>query len=182
MIREFSAHTKATNKKAIFLFSLCTALAFCLIFLSLVIPLYRGVVSLLGMGFMVAAITLYTRYVSPEYFYDVTFDSEGTALFVVRQMIGKRQTTLCRIALYEIVKIEREDATARKIHKTPYGFVKYNYSPTLMPEFSYRITSVSRYEKSEIVIEASEEFSALLKSYSEIARKIQAEIEENEEY
>jgi hypothetical protein len=119
----------------------------------------------------VAAITIYSRYVSPVYYYDITHDSEGTALFVVRQIIGRRETTLCRIALYEIVKIEEEDSKARSEHKTPYGYKKYSYLPTIMPKRCYRITSMSRYEKAEILIEASGEFIDLLRSYAAEARE-----------
>ena len=69
----------------------------------------------------------------------------------------------------EIVKIE-EDAKARGEHKTPYGFRKYSYLPTIDPQKSYRITSMSRYEKAEILIEASGEFINLLRAYSAEAR------------
>ena len=182
MIREFSVHAKSTNKKAPMVFAACASLAFAFILMSMIIPSYRGVVSLLGMGLLVGAITVYTRYVSPEYYYDITFDSEGTPLLVVRQIIGKRHTTLCRIGLSEIVKIEQESAGERHRHKTPGGFVKFNYAPTLMPETTYRITTMSRYEKAEIIIEASEEFASLLRSYSAEARELMSAREENEEY
>ena len=170
MIREFSAKAKASNTKARNLFVLCMVLAFLVLAVSMMISLYRGVVSMIGFGLLVAAITLYTKYVSPVFYYDITFDSEGLPLFVVRQIIGKRQTTLCRIALYEVMKIEREGAEERKNHKTPIGFVKYTYIPTLFPETTYRITSMSRYEKAEILIEASEEFISILRSYVGEAR------------
>ena len=170
MIREFSAKAKASNNKARTLFALCMALSFVFLSASTLLPLYRGVVSLIGLGLLVAAITIFTKYVSPIFYYDITFDSEGAPLFVVRQMIGKRQTTLCRIGLFEIVKIEKENSEQRKAHKTPTGFVKYSYIPTIMPETTYRITSVNRYEKSEILIEASDEFISILRVYSAEAR------------
>ena len=177
MIREFSVKAKASNNYARLAFSVCTALGLALVFLSLVIPLYRGIVCLAGMALIVVGITIYTKYVSPVFYYDITFDSEGTPLFVVRQMIGKRQTTLCRIGLAEIVKIEGENSTQRRKHKTPMGFRTYSYLPTLMPTFSYRITSMSRYEKSEILIESSEEFAVLLREYSTVAREMVADDE-----
>lgn len=170
MIREFSAKAKPTNKKAHMYFAGLTSAAFALVLASMLIENYKGIISLVGMAFFACAITIYSRYVSPIYYYDITHDSEGTALFVVRQVIGKRETTLCRIALYEIVKIE-EDAKARGEHKTPYGFRKYSYLPTIDPQKSYRITSMSRYEKAEILIEASGEFINLLRAYSAEARE-----------
>ena len=179
MIREFSVRAKSSNNKARTAFSLCTAIALGLIFLSMIIPVYRGIVSLVGMALLVVAITIYTKYVSPIYYYDITFDSEGTPLFVVRQIIGKRQTTLCRIGLAEIMKIEEENSEARRSHKTPFGFKKYAYLPTLMPAVSYRLTTTSRYEKAEILIEASGEFISLLRSYSAEAREM---AEDDDEY
>lgn len=179
MIREFSVKAKPSNNNARLAFSVSCALGLGLVLLSLVIPLYRGIVSLVGMLLLVVAITLYTKYVSPVFYYDVTFDSEGTPLFVVRQLIGKRETTLCRIGLNEMVKIERESSKERGAHKTPYGFRTYAYLPTLMPEVCYRITSMSRYEKSEILIEVSEEYASLLRSYSAEAREL-AKINDDE--
>lgn len=173
MIREFSVKLKPTNNKARTVFIISMSLAFALIMLSTFIPLYKGVVNLVGLSLLVAAVTIYTKYISPIYYYDITFDSEGTPLFVVRQLIGKRQTTLCRIGLAEVVKIEKENATERCSHKTPYGFRKYNYLPTLAPDTTYRLTTMSRYEKSEIVIEASDEFAELLGVYSAKAREYQ---------
>ena len=171
MIREFSAKAKPTNKKAHMYFAGLTSAAFALVLASMLMESYKGIVSLVGMGFFVGAITIYSRYISPIYYYDITHDGEGTALFVVRQLIGKRETTLCRIALYEIVKIEEENAKSRSDHKTPYGFKKYSYLPTISPQRSFRITSMSRYEKAEILIEASGEFINLLRAYSSEARE-----------
>ena len=170
MIREFSTVAKPTNKKAHMAFAALASIAIALILTSMLIDVYRGIVSLLGVAAFAAALIIYSRYVSSLYYYDITFDSEGTALFVVRQLIGKRETTLCRIALYEIKKIESESPKQAREHRTPMGFKKYSYLPTLMPDLSYRITSVSRYEKSEIIIEASEEYINLLRAYAAEAR------------
>lgn len=182
MIKEFSVKLKATNGKARTAFIASMVIAFAFIAVSSFIPLYHGVVALVGMVFLVAAVTLYTKYVSPIYYYDITFDCEGTPLLVVRQIIGKRQTTLCRIGLAEVVKIEREDREARRNHKTPYGFIKYVYTPTLDPELTYRITTMTRYEKSELVLEINDSLAEMLKAYSSEAREMKAFADEEEEY
>lgn len=171
MIKEITVHPKPKNKNAVIAFSVSFLLsAACFVIYSLV-DRYKGVIALFGVGLLVCAILFYTKYISVEFYYDVTFDSEGTPIFVVRQLIGKRQTTLCRVELASIYKIEHESAKERSEHKTEAGFVKYVYAPTLFPKESYRITARSRYENSEIIIECSEEFKELILNYAVEARK-----------
>ena len=136
-------------------------------------------VSLVGVSLLTLALMIYTKYIAPIYYYGITFDSEGNAVFVVRQQTGKKYTTLCRIALSEIVKIEKQTAEQMKAHKTPMGMVKYSYLPTLSPSLAYRITTSGRYERAEILIESSEEFADLLTSYSNEER---ARYTDNDEY
>lgn len=166
MIREFSVKPKPSNNKARALFIILMLLAFLLILISTLIDSYKGIVSLLGVISLSLALVIYTKYISPAYYYDITFDSGGLAVFVVRQLVGKRFTTLCRIALSDIVRVEKESAKERREHKTPMGVVKYSYLPTLDPAESHRITTSSKYEKAEILIEASDEFAGLIRSYS----------------
>ena len=106
MINEFSIHAKPSNGKAKTVFAVCFFVSFAALFGSAAFDLYRWVPQLLGVGLLVAAVTVYTKYLSSKYFYEIVHDTEGTPLFVVNQIIGRRMTTLCRIALYEIVKIE----------------------------------------------------------------------------
>lgn len=172
MIREFSVKPKPSNNKARAAFIICTSGAFALIMLSTFIPLYKGLVSLVGVVLLSVALALYTKYIAPIYYYDIMVDSDGVPLFVVRQQIGKRYTTLCRIALHEIVKIEKENAVQRREHKTPFDMKKYAYLPTLDPQKVYRITTSGRHERAEILIESSDEFANMLISYSREARDI----------
>lgn len=179
MIREFSASPKPTNKKAPAITYCFLALALIIFVVSTQLPLYRGVVSMVASVLLIAGIFLYTKYLSTVYYYDIMLDSEGTPLFIVRAVGGKRETTLCRIGLAEVMRVEREDRVTRRAHKTPKTHMKYVYMPTLDPDFSYRITTASRYERAEIIIEASEEFADLLLKYSIEARELAAnELEE----
>ena len=179
MIREFSVSPKPSNKKARTLTFLSFALSLVIFAISAVIKHYSGVVSLFSTLFLITGILLYTRYISPVYYYDIMVDSEGTPLFVVRAVNGKRGTTLCRIGLFEIMRVEREDRATRRAHKTPKTHAKYVYTPTLDPDVSYRITTASRYERSEILIEASDEFAAMLRAYSLEAKELAHTIEED---
>ncbi len=171
MMPEFSIRAKSSNNKARIAFAAGLASSFIIFGVSAVIQQYQGLVSLLALALLVFALTVFTKYLSVSYYYDMTSDSEGTPLLLVRQLIGKRETVLCRIGLAEIVKVEREDRAARRAHKTPAGFMKYSYLPTLDPAFSYRLTSASRYEKSEIVLEITDEMADLLRKYSVLARE-----------
>ena len=170
MISEFTLRPKATNKRAQYLIAACLfgAAAFFVVYLA--VEHYKGLVGLGTLAFITAAVFIYTKYVAREYYYDILIAND-TPLFVVRQLTGKRYSTLCRIELRSIMKVERMSATERREHKTPEGFVKYNYMPTLGPETVYLITSISRYEKAEICIEANDEFAALLTSYATEARE-----------
>ena len=175
MIIEFSVKTKSTNNKARAAFITCMALAFLIMMISTLIPLYKGLVSLVGMALLVAAITLYTKYLACTYFYDITFDSNGTPLFVVRQLVGKRETTLCNIPLADVIRVEKEDREARAAHKTPSGMRKYSYLPTLSPDVIYRLTTSGAYENAEIIIEANEHFAEVIRANAEEARSMREE-------
>ena len=157
------------------MFIACSVLAFALVTLSTVIPLYRGLVSMAGVLLLTLALVFYTKYILPIYFYDIFIDSDGTPLFVVRQQTGKRQSTLCRIPLYEIVRVEKQSRQQRREHKTPYEVKKYAYLPTLDPDEIYRITTSGRYERAEILIECSEGFAKMLTVYSAEARQLRSD-------
>ena len=175
MIREHYSRTKASNSNAKNLFyGLLCATAVLFVFYCTT-PLYKGIIGLFCVAAITAAVLIYTKYVGVEYFYDITFDSEGTSIFVVRQVTGKRSSTLCRIDLSSIVKIERLDASARKAHKAEAGYINYFYLPTLMPESVLLLKVSSRNERAEIFIEASDEFAELLSTYSIEARSLVAE-------
>ena len=182
MINEFSIHAKATNNKARTAFFICFFASFALLLSANAFQKFVWVPQLLGMVLLVAAVTLYTKFLSSKYYYEIVKDTEGTPLFVVSQLIGKRMTALCRIALYEVVKIECETAEERKNHKTPAGVKKYNYVPTLFPDRVCRICTSGRHERAEIVIEVSDEIANMLSEYAKEARELAKMLEEEEEY
>ncbi len=172
MIIDFSVKAKPSNRKAKYTFAICIALAFAFFAASGFVPLYNGLVGLVGLIFLTAALTVYTKYMSAVYYYDVFTDSDGTPLFIVRQVVGKRETTLCRIGLSEVMKLEREDREARRRHKTPSDHRKFSYLPTLDPDVSYRMTTRSRYERAEILLEISDEMAEMIRKYSHLAREM----------
>ena len=182
MINEFSIHAVPTNDKAKKAFTVCFFASFAALFGSAAFSSYRWLPQLIGIVLLVASITLYTKYLSAKYFYEIVKDTEGTPLFVVNQLVGKRMTTLCRIAFYEIVKISAESAEEMKNHKTPKGVKQYNYSPTLLPDRVYRIYTSGRHERAEIVVEVSDEVAKMLLEYAREARELLEMREDDEEY
>ena len=178
MIREFSVKAKPSNNKARVAFIISMLIAFLLISTSTLVEKYAGLVSLGGVIALSFALVLYTRYVAPVYYYDITYDSDGSAVLVIRQQTGKRYTTLCRIFLREIVEIEKITAEQRKGRHTPSDVRKYFYLPTLAPDSNYILTVNGRYEKAEVSIEVSDEFADLLRQYCREARSLFSEYDD----
>lgn len=177
-MNDIYSHAKASNNKAKRLFFIMLLVSAALIAVYVFIDVYKGVIGLAAVVAIVSAVFIYTKYMGAEYFYDLTSDSEGSAVFVVRQTTGKRTSTLCRLDLWSIVNVERLTAKERSTHKTPLGMKKYFYLPTLSPESVLLLTAKSEYENAEIFIEASDEFAAMLKSRAAAARESRFDDEE----
>ena len=127
---------------------------------------------------MVTAIFIYTKYVCAEFYYDVRLEEGSEPTFVVRQMIGKRETTLCRIDLSSIVKVEYEDKKAYRAHKAQKDTRVYNYVPTISPKGICRISMRNRYEKAEITVEITESLAGVISDYAKEARLARVEDDE----
>lgn len=145
---------------------------------STLIGQYRGVVGAVCVGAVVTGILMYTKYVSVKFYYDIMADGADEPLLVVRQLVGKREVTLARVALADIIDIKRETAAERKAHKRDKTTNLYVYGPTLAPDVSYRVFISSRYEKSEVILEGSDEFFSKLLEYAAEARSLRTEEEE----
>ena len=126
---------------------------------------------------LTTAIFIYTKYVSVDFYYDVIVDEVEEPLLVVRQQIGKRTVTLCRVPLADIVSVTKETKEERRAHKRERGVGLYLYSPTLSPDVSYRIFVSNRYERSEVVLEGSDEFFSKIKELSAEARALRMDEE-----
>ena len=165
MISEISVSPRPSNNKARHLFFILMILTVTAAAIYLSIQNYKGLVGLGCLVFLVGAIYIYNRYMATKYYYDVMIDTAGTPLFVVRSVVGKRATTLCRVELSSVIGITTITAEERKNHKAPDGFVKYYYTPTMSPDRITLVTVSSRYEHAEISIEASDDFIGLLRAY-----------------
>lgn len=174
MIHEFSVRPKQSNTKAKYTCIACAVTAAAMLIVSMCVSHYRSIVGVVCLVFITAALFIYTKYLSSSYSYDITFDHTGRAVFVVRQRTGKRDSTMCRITISSIESVDEESREVRRAHKVAPGTLKYYYVPTMDPEATLRITSRTGSECSEIVIEASPEFAAMLREYAAIAKANEA--------
>jgi hypothetical protein len=178
MTSSFSIRPKPANNNAKIAFAIVlffAAVAFTFYFL---MDRYKGIVGTVGLFILVTAILIYTKYISPSFSYDVCPDADDVPVFIVRQVIGKRITTLCRIELADIASVKRETRAEYRAHKTPRDYKKYVYAPTLFPSEVYRLTVPSRYERAEIVIEISDELAELFRSLIVEANALRGEAED----
>ena len=172
MIKEFSVHPKPQNSNSKIAVLIAVAVA-CLGFVSyFLVDRYQGIIGLFALCSLTTAILIYTKYISPEFYYDIKLEDDNTFLFVVRQVIGKRHTTLCRIDMADIISVTKETKKERRSHKSESNVRKYIYAPTLFPDKTFRITTKSRYESAEIIIEGTDEFCQMLSEYSKEAREL----------
>ena len=173
MIREFSVKANPTNNNARILLGIFLGAAAVLTVLCVSIDKYRGVVGIFAMVAITAAVLVYNKYVASQYFYDITFDHNGDAVLVVRQSVGNRATTLSRVSICDITSVKYMSAVEYRAHKTPAGYRKFSYMPTVAPRNVCLITLVSPYESAEMLIEVTEGIANVLAEYSRLLSDVQ---------
>ncbi len=165
MINEISVCAVPTNKRAVYVFSAFLGSSFIFFAVSMMLTNYKGVFATVAMAFIVGAIFIYTKYMAAKYYYDITEGNDGVPLFVVRQTVGKKSTTLCRIEVGTIKSVDRFSRSDKREKPEP-GTVRYRYLPTLMPDSYCCLKIVSPYERAEVIIEATEELAGIIREYS----------------
>ncbi len=166
MINEFSVKPKPKTKLARNVFSALLASAALVFALSFVVDRYSSVIGMAAMIFLVAALTVYNKYISCEYIYDITSGRDGEALFVVRKLVGKRETTLCRVELNALIAAERLERGKEKKAPPEPDVARYSYCPTMLPDTAYLLKFRSSYEKADVIVEISDELANELLSAS----------------
>ena len=182
MINEFSVSPKPQNNSAKIVCAALLSTFAALVVCYMTLNRFRGVIGLAAIVFLTVGIMIYTRYLAVKYYYDITFDSSSRAVLSVRQVTGKRQTTLCCIYLSSIESVTRQTREEKKAHKTPFGMRKYNYTPTLIPDVTHLVVSSSRIEKCEIRLEITDEYAAMLREYVSEAKELAKLAEENDPF
>ena len=180
MIVPFSIRPQSQNKVARYVFFACLGSVLLLLVLNSMIGKYRGLLGLVILVFLTAAIYVYNRYMSAIYTYEVTFDGNNEPVFIISQLIGKRRSTLCRVGIASIVSVDIIDKAKRREYKVDRTVARYSYYPTMMPDKLCLIKVRSAYDKADVFVELSEEHASLLMRYAAIAKENSPE--ESDEY
>lgn len=172
MISPISIKPEPKNNKARHVFFACLGSAILVMVLYMLLPKFKGVAGVVALGFITAAIYVYNRYVCAVYFYDVTVDYNDNEIFVIRQIIGKRETTLCRVDLTSIQNVRALTREEMKKYKPARDTSRYAYYPTLSPDVVHLIEVRSSYEKADVFVELTEDQARTISAYAAEAREI----------
>lgn len=164
-MRELSYSPKPKNKNARYVCAAFLGSAILSVALYMLVYSYRTLISILIGAFIVAAVFVYSKHVAAIYYYDITCEDGGRDL-VIRQVIGKRQLTLCRVDVASIREVRFMNATERKAYKPEKNTAVYSYHPTLMPPSVYLVSVRSDAERADVFIEADEAFASALVRYA----------------
>lgn len=167
----FTYNIKSDKKRAFPLFFAILGVSLAVVILSVISPKYQGVISLVAVVGLTASVLIYQRYVTADYGYVVTEGESGMAALLFTKRLGKRVTTMAYLPLYSILSIQRFTKTELKQHKTPKGARKYNFAPTLSPDFVYVISSRTGEAEFEIIIECIPEVADRILEYSAYAKE-----------
>jgi len=153
---EYSVQVKPQNRNAVYLCLGVTVLAAVAFYISTRLEVYRGIFQFLALLLLTTTVLIYTQYVTAVYLFDVFETDDGTPLFTVRRLIGKRTTTLARFSLYEIFNVQKTQPKDRMKNKREKGRFKYVYAASLFADALYRI-QIDGTEKADVYIELNEE-------------------------
>ena len=199
-MNEILIKPKAQNEKGKRVFLLSLVACAVTFLLSLILPKYAGIVQLVSLILLCISLYFYNRYVGTTYIYELSGDGTGEALFIVRQEVGKRSTTHCRMSLANLraarrmTKEELREYKRRrsrmKRHTLPTAEERegtlgapsadvgvYFYGPTFMPETLCLLSFRGRFERADVFIECSDELLAHLLSLSDDVRALSSQEE-----
>ena len=174
MICDMKFHPKAQNAKGKRVFLITLLLALALFLSSLLFTSYQGVIQLVALVLLTIALYFYNRYVTTSFVYEITTDADGAPVFVVSSYQGKRVSTLCRIALWDVtgvVRYTREELAKREKSKE---VSTHKFTPTMSPEIITVISVRSTYEKCDLWLETAEDFDAYFLSVVKEAKELKS--------
>ncbi len=172
MISDMKFHPKASNMKGKRVFLITLLLALALFLCSLLLSGYQSLVQLLAFVILTISLYFYNRYMATSYEYEITTDSDNTPVFVVSSYQGKRVSTLCRIALWDVTSIVRytkEELAKREVDKE---VSVHKFMPTFSAEIVTIVCVRSPHEKCDLWLETPEEFDAYFLSLIKEAKEM----------
>lgn len=179
----FTYNIKSDKKRAFPLFFALLAISFAIVILSVISLKYRGVISLAAVIGLTASVLVYQRYVTADYGYVVTEGADSLAALLFTKRVGKRVSTMAYLPLYSIISVQKFTKEQLKQHKTQKGVRKYNFAPTLSPDFVYVISSRTGEAEFEIVIECIPEVADRIWEYAAYAKEDYVRsVNEDEDY
>ena len=151
-----------------------------LVIASMITPKYSGVVSLVSICTMTAAVMIYVRYVVSDYTYSVREGENHQSYLIFTKVVGKRQSMMGCIPLYAIKSIEKFTNDELKQQKIDKGTHKYNFAPSFAPDAVYVIKAKTRTVSYFVVIEGTDELRDRILDYTKYALLDEAESEEED--
>ena len=167
----FTYNVKSDKKRAYPLFFTVVFISSILVVVSMTVEKYSGVISLLAVVGLTAAVLIYQRYITADYAYVVTAGEEYAASLVINKRVGNRVSTMAYLPLYGITSIQKFTKEELKTHKTPKTTKKYNYAPTYDPDSVYIVFAKTNEASFEIVLECVGDVASRLLEYSAYAKE-----------
>ena len=162
----FSYRRLADKKRAFPIFFALIGISFALVFVSMLVAKYVGVIRLVAIGTLTAATMVYVRYIVSDYTYSVREGENERAFLIFTKIVGKRQSMMGYVPLYAIKSIEKFTKEEIKKQKTEPGTHKYNFAPSFSPDFVYLIKAETRTVKYNVIIEGTDELRERLMEYA----------------
>lgn len=164
-IKEYRYAPRAGNRRALWVSLACAAVAVAAFLLSFFLPLYGGVIQLLSLVLLVAALFVAYKFIWVSYSYTIADPGDGIPCLLVEQVTGRRSSLLCRLPLYAILRVLPAGAAAPAAKA-------YAYTATMWGG-SYRYVT-GRLDGNTVLLKLEGEdafFAALSDAVSEVKQK-----------
>ena len=181
MISEITARAKPNSRVQYYLSGALFAVGIVGFLLTNLLDRYVGVAQFCAILPIIAAIFILVKYCLSTPTYDISFNDEGRAMLVVRSVSGRRFHPVCFAFLAHVTSVTAETPEERGAHKTASGCALYTSTASMRPTLTYRVSADTHGSHKEIVLECSEEFANLIRTYAIEAREIEKDSEDDED-
>ena len=163
-MREYSFHAKSTNDLAKRLSVTLFVAAFLLLAVIFVFSVpYAGFIEGICVVLLTFAVLLLTRFVYKSFIYRVVMRDDGRFDLTVTERYGKGETTVCRVALSGIERIEKlTDKNKKELRAAAKGRKSFSYCPDILSKDEYWVFVTECSEELLIKLAPDEELLAIL--------------------